>query len=85
MKRSLVANNKGQLVIEAVLLMVVMVGIFVASMNALRGSNFLANMISGPWDRVAGMMESGVWKPAKDARQMHPNQRSRGISVDPNK
>ncbi|WP_413576527.1 hypothetical protein ACLVWU_00630 [Bdellovibrio sp. HCB290] len=85
MRKSFVANRKGQLVIEAVLLMVVMVGIFVASMNALRGSNFLAKMVTGPWDRVAGMMESGVWSPAKDARQKHPNQRNRGISIDPNR
>jgi hypothetical protein len=83
MKKSLVANRKGQFVIEGVLLMVVMLGIFIASMSALRDSKFLAKMVTGPWDKVAGMMESGVWLPAKDARQKHPNQKDRTISLDP--
>lgn len=83
MKTSLVANRKGQFVIEAVLLMVVMLGIFVAGMGQLRESNFLAKMITGPWDKVAGMMESGVWLPAKDARQKHPNQKDRSVSLSP--
>ncbi|UYL10442.1 hypothetical protein B9G69_007595 [Bdellovibrio sp. SKB1291214] len=84
MKKSLVANRKGQFVIEAVLLMIVMLGIFMASMSQLRESKFLAKMITGPWDKVAGMMESGVWLSAKDARQKHPNQKDRSISLNPN-
>lgn len=83
MKKSFVSNRKGQFVIEAVLLMIVMLGVFMGGMNVLRDSNFLAKMITGPWDRVAGMMESGVWLPAKDARQKHPNQKNRSISLNP--
>ncbi|QDK43778.1 MULTISPECIES: hypothetical protein [unclassified Bdellovibrio] len=83
MKNSSLGNQKGQFVIEAVLLMIVMVGIFVASMNALRDSKFLSKLVSGPWERVAGMMESGVWAPAKEARQQHPNQRDRSITNRP--
>ncbi len=83
MKKPMLKNQKGQFVIEAVLLMIVMVGIFVASMNALRDSKFLSKLVSGPWERVAGMMESGVWAPAKEARQQHPNQKTRSITNEP--
>ncbi|WP_413559313.1 hypothetical protein [Bdellovibrio sp. HCB209] len=83
MKKSFAANNKGQFVIEAVLLMIVMVGIFIGSMNALRDSKFLSKIVTGPWERVAGMMESGVWVAAKDAQKQHPNQRDRSVSFNP--
>lgn len=82
-KRNVASNEKGQFVIEAVLLMIVMLGILIGSVNALRDSKFLAKLVSGPWERVSGMMESGVWKPAKDARQAHPNQTNRSISINP--
>lgn len=77
------SNQKGQFVIEAVLLMVVMLSIFMASVNALKDGQYLAKLISGPWEKIAGMIESGVWDGAAAARKNHPNQLRRNVTVDP--
>lgn len=78
-------NDKGQFVIEAVLLMIVTIGLFIWGTNQLREGKYLAKLIEGPWQQVAGMIESGVWSSPEKSRQKHPNQISRSITVDPNK
>ncbi|HWU42237.1 MAG TPA: hypothetical protein VN132_02325 [Bdellovibrio sp.] len=80
-----VANNRrGQMVIESVLLMIVMLSIFIASVNALRDGQFLAKLIGRPWGQVAGMLECGVWGPPKTACQSLPGQPGRSLSLNPN-
>lgn len=81
--RTPLRNNKGQFVIETVLLMIVSVGFFLWGTNQLREGKFLAKMIGGPWQKVAGMIESGVWSESEAARKLHPNQKNRSITVDP--
>lgn len=76
-------NNKGQFVIESVLMMIVTIGFFMWATSELRNSKFLAKMIGGPWEKVAGMIESGVWDSADAARSKHPNQMKRSLSLDP--
>lgn len=77
-------NQRGQFLIESVLLIVVMVGIFMAGTNALRDKKFLAKLIGGPWEQVQGMIECGVWGPPKKSCAKLPGQTSRTISMDPN-
>lgn len=81
--KKLVRNNKGQFVIETVLLMIVMVGFFIAGTTKLKESKALAKMIAGPWEQVSGMIESGVWDSPDAARKKHPNQIERSLSLDP--
>ncbi|MFM6929445.1 MAG: TadE/TadG family type IV pilus assembly protein [Bdellovibrio sp.] len=77
-------TEKGQFVIEAVLLMVVMLGIFLASINALKEGQFLAKLISGPWVKISGMIESGVWEDEKVTKKTsHPNTFNRTVSFKP--
>lgn len=80
-----VRNHKGQFVIESVLLMVILVVGFMAAVNQLRENQVLAKLVGGPWARVAGMIESGVWMEPGPARQKHPNQIDRSLAVDPTK
>ncbi|MBC7371238.1 MAG: hypothetical protein H7326_06720 [Bdellovibrionaceae bacterium] len=80
---SLLKNEKGQFVIEAVLLMVMSVGLLVVGLRLLRDGNAMGNLVSGPWEKMAGMIESGVWDTADKAAAKHPNQRNRLLSVDP--
>ncbi|MNJ93518.1 hypothetical protein D3C87_112000 [compost metagenome] len=82
MRRTL-SNQKGQFVIETVLLMMVTVGFFLWSMNQLREGKYLSKMISGPWQKVSGMIESGVWEEPEAARQLHPNQIDRSLAWRP--
>lgn len=76
-------NNKGQFVIETVLMMIVTIGFFLWGTNQLREGKFLAKMIGGPWQKVSGMIESGVWEAPDTARKQHPNQINRSITVKP--
>jgi hypothetical protein len=82
MKR-LVSNNKGQFLIETVLTMVLTVGLFIAATGQLKESKALSKLIGGPWEKVSGMIESGVWASPDEARKKHPNQLDRSLSLDP--
>lgn len=82
MKKTL-ANNKGQFVIETVLMMIVTIGFFIWGTNQLREGKFLAKLVGGPWAKVAGMLEAGVWEAPEAARKQHPNQINRSVSVRP--
>jgi hypothetical protein len=76
-------NEKGQFLIEAVLLMVFSVSLLLFGLKQMQDGKVMENLISGPWKKVAGMIESGVWETADKAAAKHPNQRSRLLSVDP--
>ncbi|QDK36201.1 hypothetical protein [Bdellovibrio sp. NC01] len=78
-----VRNQRGQFVIEGVLLMIVMVSIFIASMKTLREGKYLANMIERPWAEVSGMLECGSWGSPATACKNHPNQSQRSVSLKP--
>lgn len=80
-----VLNSRGQFAIEAILLLMVTVGLFVAATNQLRERQVLAKLVEGPWKKVAGMIETGVWEDPKTARAKHPNQANRGVTFDPNR
>ncbi len=78
-------NQRGQFVIEAVLLMVLSVGLLMAGLKLLRDNKVVSNLVDGPWDKVAGMIESGAWEPADKAAAQHPNQQERNYSLNPEK
>jgi hypothetical protein len=82
-RKSLLKNERGQFVIEAVLLMVVSVSILLFGIRYMKENRTMATLVSGPWEKTAGMIESGVWKPAEEAAKKHPNQTDRGLSLDP--
>lgn len=73
---------------EAILLIVVGFGVFFASMKFLKESGYIQTAISGPFESLSGMIESGVWvspgggggKIREQARALHPNQNFRGAS-----
>ena len=76
-------NRRGEFLIETVLMMIVTIGLFIFGMGKLREGGFLAKMISGPWEKVAVMIETGTWETRNVGVTKHPNTRDRGISLDP--
>ncbi len=89
--RGLKKNNKGQLAIESVLLMVVLVGAFLFLTKQLKDKKLLANLVKGPVRSMAAMTAYGTWKdtgctaPGKSAVTLgkcHPNSISRSLSSD---
>lgn len=81
--KSLLRNERGQFVIEAILLMILSIGLLTLGLRTLREGNILGNLVSGPWDRMAGMIESGSWEVAETAAKKHPNQLDRSLSLSP--
>lgn len=84
MKNSL-RNQRGQFVIESVLLIIVLMGVFTASVKALQDNKFMAKIVEEPWGRIQGMLECGVWgAPTKVCKNMASSS-ARTISLDPRK
>lgn len=83
-----IKNQKGQFVIEAVLLATVTLALFMFITKQLQESKFLAKLVGEPWSYIAGMSESGVWDSPDKARKKHPNisssdYYSRNLSLKP--
>jgi hypothetical protein len=73
MKQSRRKNQSGQMVVEAVLLMSVLLGGIYFVGNEMRSRNFIAQLVSGPWLSLAGMIQNGVWGAPSDTTVQHPN------------
>lgn len=73
-------NKRGQLVMEAVLLLVVILGVYMTVSRVASENQLMQRLISGPWTALAGMMENGVWGSPDQVRRNHPHSKSRGIS-----
>lgn len=73
-------SQRGQVLIEAVLLLTLVVGLWSAFSNYAKQQKWFENIITGPWDTMSGMIESGVWKPSKKAQAEHPNNFNRVVS-----
>lgn len=85
-------NNKGQFAIEAVLLMVLFIGIFSFFTKQLRERQTLQNFTEKSVTKVKNMAEFGAWKnpcrsikggPSQKAANCHPNSINRALSSDP--
>lgn len=74
-------NSRGQVIIEAVLMIVFVVGLWGIFSNYAKQKKWFESLVSGPWQSMTGMIESGVWEPAAKARAKHPNSFNRAISV----
>ena len=76
-------QQKGQFVIEAVLLMMLSVGLFITGTRILREKKVVESVVQGSWSRVSTMTESGVWGPyGKKYIEVHPNKtQSRGVTL----
>jgi hypothetical protein len=75
-------NQRGQFVIESILLMVVLISVMSFAMKTLREQKFLGRLVETPWDYTAGMIESGTWTPPATAKQKIPYQYKRFYTPD---
>ena len=66
------ASEKGQLVLEAILLMVLFLGVAVAVKNKFSEDNIIGSLAAGPWASVSSMMSNGSWDKSKDEGEVHP-------------
>ena len=80
MKPSLKKSQSGQLLIEAVLLLTFVVGMWGLFSKAAKNGAWFQKMVDGPWSYTQGMIETGVWKAPTEARKKHPNSFTRVVS-----
>ncbi len=73
-------NQKGQLTIEAILIMVVLTSIALTFSRFVKSNNLIASVVEGPWKPIQGMIENGVWETGDKAKSHHPSNRSRHSS-----
>lgn len=80
--KSVLRQQKGQVTIEAVLLMVIMLAVSTYTHRAMSSGEFLSKLVAGPWSYVQGMISNGVWM-AGNSNSLHPNRFQRRASPEP--
>jgi hypothetical protein len=80
MKKTL-NNQKGQTVVEGVLLLLVFVTLATIVSREFRDNQLLARMVSAPWDRLSGMIQNGVWEVPDESNSKHPAHIDRHLST----
>lgn len=67
--------ERGQLAMEAVLLVVLFVSLAIFASREIKNRNFMGKMVSGPWKVLAGVMATGNWKATDEAfsNNLHPH------------
>ncbi len=73
-------NERGQLTIEAILLMCVFVSISIYVSRYARAEQLVAKVVEGPWLPIRGMIENGVWETGAKAKSHHPSMKIRHSS-----
>jgi hypothetical protein len=79
--RAQLNSEKGQLIVEAVLLMVILTGITVTLTRYFANEEVLKNLITGPWQSLSGMMQNGEWGPPSQTDAIHPANHSRHVVI----
>ncbi len=75
-------NARGQAILESILLVMIAVAVMLVATRSLKNMGYAKSLIQNPWQVLAGMVESGVWKPAAEARAYHPNVKGRNLSFE---
>lgn len=79
-------NQSGQAILEYILLIVVLIGVFGAIMNVLKANDLATRFTSGPWEKLNGMIQCGNWVGCgvnQPAPGVHPNTQNRVLTLDP--
>lgn len=68
-------SQTGQLAIEAVLIVVLLLSLSLFVTKYMRDNQVVSKMVAGPWKRLSGMMATGNWAPEDQAfgQVMHPH------------
>ena len=73
-------NKKGQVMIEYILLVGMLIFLFSFISSQFQDQNVLARLVSGPWSQLQGMIENGVWGTPQATKGQHPGHLLRHVS-----
>jgi hypothetical protein len=75
-------NSKGQFVLEAILLMIVFLGLITLITGYFNKQGFLEQLVKTPWTRLSGMLQNGEWMTPDKSNVLHPSQHSRHVTIE---
>ncbi len=75
------SSQSGQSVLEAVLILVIFFGLVTYISNELQQNEVVANLVSGPWDSLAGLIQNGAWGTPEATSSLHPSHNANHITL----
>ncbi|MCB0414012.1 MAG: hypothetical protein KDD50_06745 [Bdellovibrionales bacterium] len=79
----MVKNQKGQMIIEAILILVIFLGASRLVANYFKDNELVKKLVRGPWTSLESMIETGRWySDVEGARQFHPNYNNMHVSLE---
>ena len=78
--------QRGQGVVEYVLMLVIVLGLSRVTIQSLKQMNFIQTLMFSPWERLDGMIQCGVWKSCgtkKPSPDLHPESQPRATTLLP--
>jgi len=77
----MIGNKRGQMVIESILIMIVLVAVVGALQATLKKSEAFKTLVQGPWLALSGMIQAGDWNKPEVAMNFHPSLHKKQSSV----
>lgn len=81
MKTPSLRNQGGQLIVEAILILILLFGSTLAISAYFKNSELVKKLIQAPWTNLAGLIQNGVWQPVGQSNAAHPNGHGRHIVI----
>lgn len=75
-------EQSGQMIVESILLMTIMVGFAYFITSYFRSNDIIARLVSSPWTNLAGVIQNGTWAPPEQNMTTHPNDMDRRLSLE---
>ena len=83
-KIKLQSSQAGQAMVEMVLLLVLGTGLIFGLFKGLQSMDYIGKITSGPWEKISGMVECGVWQPCGlNAPKVKEHPSNRVVSYKP--
>ncbi len=66
-------NNKGQVTVEAVLMVIVVLAVVTLVGDFFKSNEVFKKIVHAPWQSMSGMLQNGTWGPPSETNFAHPN------------
>lgn len=64
-------SERGQLAVEAMMIVLLLIGLSLYASREIRRRNLMGKIVSGPWQQISGMMATGNWQRTEQAMENH--------------
>lgn len=81
----MIRNQRGQFLVEGILLMVVFLGIATMVASYFRDKELIKNLVKAPWTSLAGMLQNSEWAAPDAGTINHPSRAGRHVTIEGSK